>query len=39
MAMIAERYLEQGFSVEKTAKTIQHPVEFVKSVRDKMRTK
>ena len=39
MVMIVKRYLEQGFSVEETAKTIQHPVEFIKSVRDKMGTK
>ena len=32
MAVIAKRYLSQGFSVEETAKIIQHPVEFVKSV-------
>lgn len=32
MAVIAKRYLGQGFSVEETAKIIQHPVEFVKSV-------
>jgi catechol 2,3-dioxygenase-like lactoylglutathione lyase family enzyme len=32
MAVIARRFLNQGFSVEETAKTIMHPVEFVKSV-------
>jgi catechol 2,3-dioxygenase-like lactoylglutathione lyase family enzyme len=30
MAVIARRYLAQGYSVEETAKIIQHPVEFVK---------
>ncbi|MDP4183301.1 MAG: glyoxalase/bleomycin resistance/dioxygenase family protein, partial [Bacillota bacterium] len=29
---IARRYIKQGFSVEETAKIIQHPIEFVKSV-------
>ena len=32
MAVIARRYLSQGLSVEKTAKIIQHPVEFVESL-------
>lgn len=32
MAVIAKRYLKQGLSIEETAKIIQHPVEFVKSV-------
>lgn len=32
MAVIAKRYLEQGFSAEETAKTIQHPLEFVLAV-------
>ncbi|MDP4183264.1 MAG: VOC family protein [Bacillota bacterium] len=32
MAVIARRYIKQGFSVEETAKIIQHPIEFVKSV-------
>jgi hypothetical protein len=32
MAVIAARYLKQGYSVEETAKIIQHPIEFVKSV-------
>jgi catechol 2,3-dioxygenase-like lactoylglutathione lyase family enzyme len=32
MAVIAKRYLSQGLSVEETAKIIQHPIEFVKSV-------
>lgn len=31
MAVIAKRYLNQGLSVEETAKIIQHPVEFVKA--------
>ena len=35
MTMIAKRYLKQGFSVEETAKIIQHPVEFVKSIMNK----
>lgn len=30
MAIIAKRYLSQGYTVEETAKEIQHPVEFVK---------
>jgi catechol 2,3-dioxygenase-like lactoylglutathione lyase family enzyme len=29
MAVIARRYLSDGYSVEETAKIIQHPVEFV----------
>ncbi|NLB52441.1 MAG: hypothetical protein GX808_05830 [Syntrophomonadaceae bacterium] len=29
MAVIARRYLSDGFSIEETAKIIQHPVEFV----------
>jgi catechol 2,3-dioxygenase-like lactoylglutathione lyase family enzyme len=32
MAVIAKRFLDQGKSVEETAKLIQHPVEFVKMV-------
>ena len=32
MAVIAKRYLAQGHSIEETAKIIQHPVEFVRSV-------
>lgn len=32
MAVIAKRYLDGGLSVEETAKTIQHPIEFVKAV-------
>lgn len=32
MAVIAKRFLNQGLSVEETAKIIHHPVEFVKSV-------
>lgn len=31
MAVIARRYLKEGYSVEETAKIIQHPVEFVKA--------
>lgn len=31
MSMIAKRYLKEGYSVEETAKIIQHPVEFVRS--------
>lgn len=30
MSVIAKRYLAQGYSIEETAKIIQHPVEFVK---------
>ena len=29
MAVIAKRYLGEGFTVEETAKIIQHPIEFV----------
>lgn len=29
MAVIAKRYLAEGYSVEETAKIIQHPIEFV----------
>lgn len=32
MTAIAKRYLEQGLSAEETAKIIQHPIEFVKSL-------
>lgn len=32
MAVIARRYLAQGLSAEETAKTIQHPIEFVRAV-------
>ena len=32
MAVIAKRYLANGYSVDKTAEIIQHPVEFVKMV-------
>ncbi len=31
MAVIAKRYLNQGYSVEETAQVIQHPIEFVRS--------
>jgi len=31
MCVIAKRYLKEGYSVEETAKIIQHPVEFVRS--------
>lgn len=31
MAVVAKRYLKNGYSIEETAKKIQHPVEFVKS--------
>lgn len=34
MAVIARRYLTQGFSVEETAKTIQHPIAFVEAVKN-----
>lgn len=30
MSVIAKRYLAKGYSIEETAKIIQHPVEFVK---------
>lgn len=29
MAVIAKRYLDEGYSVEETSKIIQHPIEFV----------
>ena len=32
MVVVAKRFLNQGFSVEETAKIIQHPVEFVREV-------
>lgn len=35
MAVVAKRFLDQGVSVEETAKLIQHPVEFVKMVQTK----
>jgi catechol 2,3-dioxygenase-like lactoylglutathione lyase family enzyme len=34
MAVIAKRYLNQGCSIEETAKIIHHPVEFVKMVQE-----
>lgn len=34
MAVVAKSFLNQGFSVEETAKIIQHPVEFVKNVQE-----
>lgn len=33
MAVIAKRYLNDGYSVEETAEIIQHPVEFVEMVK------
>ncbi|WP_066507081.1 glyoxalase/bleomycin resistance/dioxygenase family protein [Abyssisolibacter fermentans] len=30
MAIIAKRYLAEGYSIEETSKIIQHPIEFVK---------
>lgn len=32
MAVIAKRYLNQGYSAEETAQIIQHPIEFVRSL-------
>ena len=32
MKVIAKRFLDEGLSVEETARLIQHPLEFVKSV-------
>ncbi|PIH04770.1 glyoxalase/bleomycin resistance/dioxygenase family protein [Clostridium combesii] len=29
MAVIAKRYLDEGYSIEETSKIIQHPIEFV----------
>lgn len=34
MAVIARRYLNEGFSVEETAQIIQHPVEFVRACQE-----
>lgn len=31
MTVIAKRFLQEGYSVEETAKIIQHPIEFVKT--------
>lgn len=33
MAVIAKRYLDDGYSIEETSKIIQHPIEFVKMCR------
>lgn len=33
MAVIAKRYLADGYSIEETSKIIQHPIEFVKMCR------
>ncbi|ENK1244588.1 glyoxalase/bleomycin resistance/dioxygenase family protein [Clostridium botulinum] len=33
MAVIAKRYLDEGYSVEETSKIIQHPIEFVEMCR------
>ena len=38
MAVIARRYLANGYSVEETAKIIQQPVEFVKSCDTRFKT-
>ncbi|MCW4019095.1 MAG: glyoxalase/bleomycin resistance/dioxygenase family protein [Candidatus Bathyarchaeota archaeon] len=35
MAVVAKHFLDQGVSVEETAKLIQHPVEFVQMVQAK----
>jgi len=35
MSVVAKRFLDQGFSVEETAKIIQHPAEFVKDIQTK----
>jgi catechol 2,3-dioxygenase-like lactoylglutathione lyase family enzyme len=35
MAVIAKHYLDQGVSIEETAKKIMHPTEFVKMVKEK----
>jgi len=34
MAVIARRYLAEGYSAAETAKIIQHPVQFTEAVRD-----
>ncbi|MEA4988523.1 MAG: glyoxalase/bleomycin resistance/dioxygenase family protein [Anaerovorax sp.] len=31
MAVIAKRYLSEGYSIEETAEIIQHPIDFVKT--------
>ena len=33
MAVIAKRYLAEGYSIEETSKIIQHPIEFVEMCR------
>jgi catechol 2,3-dioxygenase-like lactoylglutathione lyase family enzyme len=38
MTIIAKRFLNQGLSIEETAKIIQHPVEFVKMIQEKEKT-
>lgn len=38
MVVIAKRYLKDGYTVEETAKIIQHPVEFVKMVKSTLVT-
>lgn len=37
MTIIAKRYLNQGCSVEETAKIIMHPVDFVKRVKEDLK--
>jgi len=37
MVIVAQRYLKDGYSIEETAKIIQHPVEFVKLSMDMFR--
>lgn len=32
MEVIAKRYIRQGYSLEETAKIIQHPVEFIQAI-------
>lgn len=34
MTVIAKRYLSEGYSIEETAKMIQHPIEFVRMCKE-----
>jgi len=36
MMMIAKRYLKEGYSVEETAKIIQHPLEFIEMCKNEL---
>ncbi|KZL91329.1 glyoxalase/bleomycin resistance/dioxygenase family protein [Clostridium magnum] len=39
MAVIAKRYLAEGYSIEETSKIIQHPIEFVEMINNEHHTK